>query len=233
MRQIVLDTETTGLYPKQGHRVVEIGCVELIDRKITGQTYHQYINPERDMPQEAFNIHGLSDEFLSGQPVFSQIAKDFVDFVKGSELIIHNAPFDMGFLNHEINLLGSTKQSLGIQVLEDTCSIFDSLKMAKDMRPGQKNNLDALCKSYGIDNSNRDLHGALLDSEILAEVYLAMTGGQTSLSTSKDSQNYEKIIRLAENRQQTVIITANDEELLAHKSMLEMITQKSKITPQL
>jgi DNA polymerase-3 subunit epsilon len=234
MRQIVLDTETTGLYPKQGHRIVEIGCVELIDRQLTGQTYHQYINPQRDMPEEAFKVHGLSHEFLLKQPVFSQIVKDFIEFVKGSTLVIHNAPFDVGFLNHEFGLLGSAKKSLGINILEDTCSIIDSLKMAKKMRPGQKNSLDALCKSYGIDNSNRDLHGALLDSEILADVYLAMTGGQTSLSfSSQESQDNEKIIRLIETRTPTKIIKANEEELIANQIMLDRIEKKSGISVKL
>ncbi len=234
MRQIVLDTETTGLYPKQGHRIVEIGCVELIDRQLTGQTYHQYINPQRDMPEEAFKVHGLSNDFLLKQPVFSQVAKDFIDFVKDSELVIHNAPFDVGFLNHEFSLLGSIKKSLGIDILEDTCSIVDSLKMAKNMRPGQKNSLDALCKSYGIDNSNRDLHGALLDSEILAEVYLAMTGGQTSLTfSSQDNQDSEKIIRLVEGRTPTKILKASEEELMANQIMLDMIEKKSGISVKL
>jgi len=231
MRQIVLDTETTGLSPKKGDRIVEIGCVELIDRKLTGNTYHQYINPERDMPEEAFNVHGISDEFLADKPVFSQIVKEFIDFVKDSELIIHNAPFDVGFINHEISILGSTKKSLGIQVIEDCSVIFDSLKLAKNLRPGQKNNLDALCRSYGIDNSNRDLHGALLDSEILADVYLAMTREQTQLSFTGQEKNagsnQEPIIRVDENREKTIILLADEEEQLAHQNMMEMIEKKS------
>jgi DNA polymerase III subunit epsilon len=231
MRQIVLDTETTGLSPKKGDRIVEIGCVELIDRKLTGNTYHQYINPERDMPEEAFNVHGISNEFLADKPVFSQIVKEFIDFVKDSELIIHNAPFDVGFINHEISILGSLKKSLGIQVIEDCCVIFDSLKLAKNLRPGQKNNLDALCRSYGIDNSNRDLHGALLDSEILADVYLAMTREQTQLSFTGQEKNagsnQEPIIRVDENREKTIILLADEEEQLAHQNMMEMIEKKS------
>jgi DNA polymerase-3 subunit epsilon len=231
MRQIVLDTETTGLSPKKGDRIVEIGCVELIDRKLTGNTYHQYINPERSMPEEAFAVHGISDEFLADKPVFSHIIHEFISFVKDSELIIHNAPFDVGFINHEISLLGSSKKSLGLNKIEDCCDIFDSLKLAKDLRPGQKNNLDALCRSYGIDNSNRDLHGALLDSEILADVYLAMTGGQTQLSFSGQDKNansnQEQIIRLDENRQKTVIIKPTEEEELAHQAMMELIKKKS------
>ncbi|MFK5893767.1 MAG: DNA polymerase III subunit epsilon [Pseudomonadota bacterium] len=231
MRQIVLDTETTGLSPKKGDRIVEIGCVELIDRKLTGNTYHQYINPQRDMPEEAFAIHGISNEFLADKPVFSHIVKEFIDFVKDSELIIHNAPFDVGFINHEISILGSTKKSLGINIIEDCCAIIDSLKLAKNLRPGQKNNLDALCRSYGIDNSNRDLHGALLDSEILADVYLAMTGGQTNLSFSGQGKsggaNQEQIIRLDKNREKTIIIMASEEEKIAHQSMIDMIEKKS------
>ena len=231
MRQIVLDTETTGLSPKKGDRIVEIGCVELIDRKLTGNTYHQYINPERDMPEVAFNVHGISNEFLSDKPVFSQIVMEFIDFVKGSELVIHNAPFDVGFINHEVSILGSVKKSLGIYAIEDCCTIFDSLKLAKNLRPGQKNNLDALCRSYGIDNSNRDLHGALLDSEILADVYLAMTREQTQLSFTGQEKNagsnQEPIIRVDENREKTIILMANEEENLAHQHMMEMIEKKS------
>ncbi|MFK5986370.1 MAG: DNA polymerase III subunit epsilon [Pseudomonadota bacterium] len=231
MRQIVLDTETTGLSPGNGDRIVEIGCVELVDRRLTGNTYHQYINPERDMPEEAFNVHGLSNEFLSDKPVFAQIVHEFIDFIKGNELIIHNAPFDLGFLNNEINLLGSIKKSLAINRIEDCCGCIDSLKIAKDLRPGQKNNLDALCRSYGIDNSNRDLHGALLDSEILADVYLAMTGGQTAMMFTGSDQNslanQHQIIRLADNREKIQIINAAEDEVLAHQAMMEMIEKKA------
>lgn len=231
MRQIILDTETTGLSPKKGDRIVEIGCVELIDRKLTGNTYHQYINPERSMPEEAFNIHGISDKFLADKPVFSFIAKEFIDFVKDSELIIHNAPFDVGFINFEISLLGSSTKLIGINQIEDCCKIFDSLKLAKDLRPGQKNNLDALCRSYGIDNSNRDLHGALLDSEILADVYLAMTREQTQLSFSGQEKmpgsNQEQLIRLNQNQERTLILMANEEENIAHQTMMDMIEKKA------
>ncbi len=232
MRQIVLDTETTGLSPGKGDRIVEIGCVELVDRKLTGNTYHQYINPEKKMPLQAFKIHGISDEFLADKPVFSLIVTEFINFVKGSELIIHNAPFDLGFINHEISLLGKPKKTLGLNAIEDIChKITDSLQLAKNQRPGQKNNLDALCRSYGIDNSSRDLHGALLDSQILAEVYLAMTGGQTLLSFSAQEQSdgsyQEQIIRLEENREKTIIIMADKEETLAHQAMIKMIEKKS------
>ena len=181
MRQIVLDTETTGLEPSQGHRIIEIGCVELIERKLTGNHYHQYINPEREVEQGALDVHGISNEFLSEKPLFINIIDDFLDYVKDSELVIHNAPFDVGFINHELHLAQQqTGKNYG--VIEDYCSVLDTLDYARKKHPGQKNSLDALCKRYSVDNSQRDLHGALLDSEILADVYLLMTGGQASLS---------------------------------------------------
>ncbi len=179
MRQVVLDTETTGINPREGHRIVEIGCVELIDRKPTGRHYHQYINPQRNIDDEVVAVHGITNERVADEPVFSQIAQDFYEFVEGAELIIHNAPFDIGFLDHELSLL-----KRGYANLRSVCSVIDTLVMARDLHPGQKNNLDALCKRYFIDNSRRELHGALLDSEILADVYLAMTGGQTTLEFS-------------------------------------------------
>lgn len=184
MRQIVLDTETTGIDPKEGHRIIEIGCVELINRKLTGSTYHQYINPVREVEQEAIEVHGITNEFLADKPNFAEIAEDFLNYIKGAELIIHNAPFDVGFMDHEFSMLSgnwpNTKQ---------VCSITDTLLLARRMRPGQKNSLDALCKFYNVDNSKRTYHGALLDSEILAEVYLFMTGGQTSLSLSANASS--------------------------------------------
>jgi DNA polymerase-3 subunit epsilon len=177
MRQIVLDTETTGLETTQGHRVIEIGCVEIIDRKLTGNRFHVYLNPERDIDAGAVEVHGLSREFLADKPRFAAIADDLLAFLRGAELIIHNAPFDLGFLNHELRRLEG-----GGTDLTDYCTVLDTLALARKMHPGQRNNLDALCKRYDIDNSHRDLHGALLDAEILAEVYLAMTGGQTTLA---------------------------------------------------
>ena len=183
MRQIVLDTETTGIDPKQGHRIIEIGCVELINRKLTGETYHVYINPEREVEQEAIDVHGITNEFLVDKPKFKDIAQDFIRFIKGAELIIHNAPFDVGFMDHEFAL---SRQ--GLPKIDDICSVLDTLVLARRMRPGQKNNLDALCKFYNVDNSRRTYHGALLDSEILAEVYLYMTGGQTSLSLASGQE---------------------------------------------
>lgn len=184
MRQIVLDTETTGINPKDGHRIIEIGCVELIDRKVTGNTFHVYINPMRQIEQEAIDVHGITNEDLADKPVFKTIAADFIAFIKGAELIIHNAPFDVGFMDHEFLLADRNAPKT-----ETFCSIIDTLTMARKMRPGQKNSLDALCKFYQVDNSKRSFHGALLDSELLAEVYLYMTGGQTSLSYSANSED--------------------------------------------
>jgi len=176
-RQIVLDTETTGLEPSQGHRIIEIGCVELINRRQTSNYWHHYINPEREVDAGAYNVHGISNEFLQDKPHFAELADSFLAYIEGAELIIHNAPFDIGFLNRELSLL----EQPGPPV-QEICRILDTLVMARQKHPGQKNNLDALCKRYEIDNSARTLHGALLDSEILAEVYLLMTGGQTALS---------------------------------------------------
>jgi DNA polymerase-3 subunit epsilon len=183
-RQIVLDTETTGINPKDGHRIIEIGCVELIDRKLSGNNYHVYINPMREIEQEAINVHGITNEQLADKPLFKDIVHDFIAFIKGAELIIHNAPFDVGFMDHEFELTDKT-----IPKTDSLCAVVDTLVMARRMRPGQKNSLDALCKFYNVDTSRRVYHGALLDSEILAEVYLYMTGGQTSLSLNAGSED--------------------------------------------
>ncbi len=182
MRQIVLDTETTGLDPAAGHRIIEIGCVELVDRKLTGNRFHVYLNPDREIDPGAVEVHGLSLEFLADKPRFADIAADLRDFLKGAELIIHNAPFDIGFINHELRLLGNAECDI-----TEYCTVLDTLVMAKKKYLGQRNNLDALCKRYNVDNRHRDLHGALLDAEILAEVYLAMTGGQTWLVLEPES----------------------------------------------
>jgi DNA polymerase III subunit epsilon len=176
MRQIVLDTETTGLDPAQGHRVIEIGAVEMLNRRLTGRHYHQYLWPDREIDAGALEVHGISLEFLKNSPRFGEVATEFLDFIRDAELIIHNAPFDVGFLNHELRLLGSEWGALS-----DCCQIVDTLVMARERNPGQKNSLDALCKRYNVDNSQRTLHGALLDAEILADVYLSMTGGQVVL----------------------------------------------------
>lgn len=222
MRQIVLDTETTGLEPTRGHRIIEIGCVELVNRRLTGNHYHVYINPRREVDDGAIEVHGITNEFLADKPFFEDIAESFMDYVKDSELVIHNAPFDVGFLNHEMGLINNK-----FGKLEDHCTVLDTLVLARQMHPGQKNNLDALCRRYGIDNSHRDLHGALLDSEILADVYLQMTGGQTDLSLTQKqdysmaSRDEEGIRRLPENRQPFKIIKACETENEAHKAFLK------------
>ncbi|AEF55143.1 DNA polymerase III subunit epsilon [Marinomonas posidonica] len=229
MRQVILDTETTGIDPRQGHKIIEIGCVEMVGRKLTKNHFHVYINPDREIEEEAFRVHGISNEFLNDKPRFHQVAQEFFEFIKGAELIIHNAPFDIGFIDHEFALLGA-----GYPKVADVCGVFDSLVYARKKHPGQKNNLDALCKRYGIDNSHRDLHGALLDSEILADVYLLMTGGQTSLglANSSDSDSNEdgsvgEIRRLSPERPALKVIRASERELQAHEERLDLIEKKS------
>lgn len=226
MRQIVLDTETTGLEPSQGHRIIEIGCVELINRRMTENRYHQYINPEREIDDGAIEVHGITNEFLADKPVFADVAEDFLKFIRGAELIIHNAPFDVGFINHELQLLDSQAKPV-----DSFCSILDTLMMARNMHPGQKNNLDALCKRYEIDNSARDLHGALLDAEILAEVYLAMTGGQVRLSLDGLSETAmgkaEQPRPVSTQRAPLPIIRATEGELAAHVERLGAIDKAS------
>ncbi|THB65676.1 MAG: DNA polymerase III subunit epsilon [Gammaproteobacteria bacterium] len=230
MRQIVLDTETTGLETKNGHRIIEIGCVEMINRRLTGNNYHQYIQPEREIDAEAMNVHGITHEFLEDKPVFAEIADDFYNFIKGAELIIHNAPFDVGFIDYELGMLQNKYQKSS-----EICTITDTLVMARKMFPGQKNNLDALCRRYSIDNTKRVLHGALLDSEILADVYLAMTGGQISLSlgSNKDdssaevTNNREENIKITTPSQKLMVISASNSELEKHNCKLDTIDKKS------
>ena len=222
-RQIVLDTETTGLDPSQGHRIIEIGCVELIDRRLTGKHYHVYINPRREVDSGAIKVHGITNEFLKDKPVFTDIVSEFLNFVGDSELIIHNAPFDVGFINHELKLLRK-----GLKDIDKRCSVFDTLTYAREKHKGKKNNLDALCKRYHIDNSNRQLHGALLDAEILAHVYLAMTGGQKELFAAADklSTNQQAVTvnqKAIERDFRTVIIKADDKEQQAHNDYLERL----------
>lgn len=226
-RQVILDTETTGISTADDHRIIEIGCVEMVNRKLTGKTFHQYINPEREIDAGAFEVHGISQEFLADKPVFADIAEDFIQFIAGAELIIHNAPFDVGFLDHELAKLPD--ESRRVKTLS---TVLDTLKLARDKHPGQKNNLDALCKRYDVDNSNRELHGALLDAEILADVYLAMTGGQVSFSLNAEMQTTqeksEEDIDVAPiKRQSLTVLSANDDELAAHEAMLEVINKKS------
>lgn len=226
MRQVVLDTETTGLDPAQGHKLIEIGCVEIINRRLTQRHYHQYLQPDREIELEAFAVHGIANEFLQDKPRFADIAPAFMAFIDGAELIIHNAPFDLGFINHELNLLQQ-----GWKPVEAYCTVTDTLVMARQRHPGQKNNLDALCKRYNIDNSKRTLHGALLDSEILAELYLIMTGGQVSLLGNEQQTNRQQHIsaiqRVAANRPPLPIITADTDELAAHEMVLTRIDKAS------
>ena len=226
MRQIVLDTETTGLDPTKGHRIIEIGCVELINRKRTGNELHQYLQPDREIDPGAIEVHGISNEFLADKPRFEDIVSDFLTYIEGAELIIHNAPFDVGFLDNEFELAG-----LGQGKTQATCDVIDTLVMARRLRPGQKNSLDALCRHYTIDNSQRDLHGALLDAELLAEVYLAMTGGQTALfregSAVKSVADTEVVRKLDKNRKTLPVITASKEELVAHNAWLDELDRKT------
>lgn len=230
MRQVVLDTETTGLEPSQGHRIIEIGCVELVDRKLTGRHYHQYINPAREVDAGAMEVHGISNEFLADKPRFEQVFSDFVEFIRGAELVIHNAPFDIGFINHEFKLLDSNSPG----PVADYCSVVDTLTMARQKHPGQRNNLDALCQRYAVDNSQRDLHGALLDAEILADVYLLMTGGQTNLllsdepsAASNEQNSSASIRRLPADRPSLKVIKASAAELQAHEERLKEIDKAS------
>jgi len=231
-RQIILDTETTGLEPSEGHRIIEIGCVEMVNRRLTGNTYHQYLQPDRVIDAGAIEVHGITNEFLADKPRFADIAEEFMSFIRGAELVIHNAPFDVGFINAELSRLG---QDWG--KLDQHCSVLDTLVMARKLHPGQKNNLDALCKRYDVDNSNRELHGALLDSEILADVYLGMTGGQTALSlggsgeASGSGPRAEEIRRLDLNRPRLKVIYADYEELQAHEQRLAAIEKASGDTP--
>lgn len=226
MRQVVLDTETTGLEAELGHRILELGCVEMVGRRITGRHFHHYINPRRDSDEGALEVHGITTEFLADKPVFADIWESFLDFVSGAELIIHNAAFDIGFINHEMRLISS---SLG--TITDHCSVVDSLELARNKHPGQKNNLDALCKRYNIDNSQRDLHGALLDAEILADVYLLLTGGQGTLSLGEEiSEN--SAARFGKTRQiqsPLKVIRATPDELVQHMRKLESLEESSEV----
>ncbi|MCX7156593.1 MAG: DNA polymerase III subunit epsilon [Rhodocyclales bacterium] len=222
MRKIVLDTETTGLDFRTGDRVIEIGCVELRGRQLTGQRFHAYINPERVIDPGAIAIHGLTNEFLADKPKFAEIAADFVEFVRGAELVIHNAAFDVGFLNNELGLL----QHEGI---EQICGeVTDTLRMAREMRPGKKNNLNALCSEFGVDNSGRQLHGALLDAELLAEVYLGMTRGQNSLEIEFDSPAVDYSMGGTRQRPPLVVLSASEAELADHARVLAEIARESK-----
>lgn len=223
MRQVVLDTETTGLEPEHGgHRVIEVGAVEIVDRKITGRRLQLYMNPQRDIDDAAFDVHGLDADFLAGKPKFAEVADEFLAFVEDAEVIIHNAPFDLAFIDYELSLL----ERPGANKLVDVCTVTDSLAMARHKHPGQKNGLDALCRRYEVDNSARELHGALLDAEILADVYLRMTGGQMSLFEDDDDASAETlgvrdIARLPPDRPATAVLLASPEEISAHEAYLD------------
>lgn len=227
MRQVVLDTETTGLEVAQDHRIIEIGCVELINRRITGRRFHRYVNPERDIDEGALAVHGISNDDLADKPLFAQVVADFLNFVDDAELVIHNAPFDLGFINSELKKLAVT-----YPLLEERCSVIDTLLMARQLHPGQKNNLNALCKRYGVNNSQRELHGALLDAEILADVYLAMTGGQGSLTLGDEpaaGQMAEQggVRPLPTGGPRPRVLLATELERQAHQSRLAALDRAS------
>lgn len=228
MRQIVLDTETTGLEPSEGHRIIEIGCVELVNRRPTGNHFHRYINPDREVDAGAIEVHGITNEFLADKPRFAEISDEFFEFIKGGQLVIHNAAFDVGFINHEFGLLNRYGK------VEAHCGVLDTLLLARKMHPGQKNNLDALCRRYDIDNSHREFHGALLDAQILAEVYLAMTGGQTALVLHGEDDGGQAggvsgatIRRFGQDRPALKVICATPEDLDAHEQRLKAVDKQS------
>ncbi len=235
MRSVVLDTETTGMPVTDGHRIIEIGCVEVIGRRLTGRHYHVYLQPDREVDEGAIAVHGITNEFLADKPRFRDVADEFFEFIRDAQLVIHNAAFDIGFINNEFALLGQQERA----EITDHCSVLDTLLMARERHPGQRNSLDALCKRYGVDNSGRDLHGALLDAEILADVWLTMTGGQTNLSLAGDGADSgnggraqpSPIRRLPADRQRTIVLRASDEEMVAHAARLAAIEKASGAAP--
>jgi len=229
-RFVILDTETTGMPVAEGHRIIEIGCVEVVGRRLTGRHFHVYLQPDRESDEGAINVHGITDAFLVGKPRFSDVAEEFFEFIQGATLVIHNAAFDVGFINNEFALIGQQDRA----DISQHCPILDTLMMARSRHPGQRNSLDALCKRYGIDNSGRELHGALLDSELLADVYLAMTGGQTSLSLAGEGTGDEEgqggtgsEIRRIVGRAPGRVILASAEELDAHAERLAAIAKSA------
>lgn len=225
MRQVILDTETTGLEPKEGHNIIEIGCIEMLNRRLTGRTYHQYIKPDREIDAEAIAVHGITNESLLDEPKFSEVTREFIEFIRGANLVIHNAAFDVGFIDTELERNGFSER------VADICTITDSLLLARKKHPGQKNNLDALCRRYGIDNSHRELHGALLDSEILADVYLMLTGGQTSLILAQEGESGDgmpgSIRRVEGDHWELTVPRANATELSEHEAFLKLLDKKS------
>jgi len=226
MRQVVLDTETTGLEVSKGHRVIEIGCVELINRRRTSETFHQYVQPDRDIDEAAQGVHGITREMLADKPRFADVAEAFIEFVSGAELIIHNADFDVGFLNNEFHCAGLHSTNIA-----SVCEVIDTLHMAREIHPGQRNSLDALCKRYSVDNSGRDYHGALLDAQLLADVYLAMTGGQGALSFEPDAtqqdQQHGTAATLDRSGLKMVVLKATKVELEAHTRQLDLIDRSA------
>jgi DNA polymerase-3 subunit epsilon len=235
MRQIVLDTETTGLEPALGHRIIEVGCVELLNRRATGRYFHRYVNPERDVDQGAHNVHGLSRERLAKEPRFAEIVVELLQFITGAELIIHNADFDLAFLDMELALIASGQPGGGTlpASVRSLCQVLDTLSLARARHPGQRNNLDALCKRYGIDNSHRELHGALLDARLLADVYLAMTGGQSMLQLDDAARERAETMSLAASA--TIlrpsgtlsVVLATAQELAAHAELVALLQKAS------
>ena len=230
MRQIILDTETTGLDPKAGHRIIEIGGVELVDRRFTGRHLHFYINPEREVEAGALQVHGITNEFLQDKPTFKALLVEVMEFLAGAELVIHNAPFDVGFMDHELKLARNRNWKAP---LSQHCGVLDTLAMARKMHPGQRNSLDALCRRYDIDNSNRDLHGALLDAQILANLYLAMTGGQETFSfeATGNKAASDAVLQVASIQRDAamclVTTQVSAEELKAHEAYLAMLEKSS------
>jgi len=227
MRQVILDTETTGLEPEQGHRIIEIGCVELVNRRKTGRTFHRYLRPDREVDRGALQVHGITNEFLAQQPRFEEVADELLEFLRGAELIIHNAAFDLAFIDCELRRLRSGPKSI-----RDLCGVIDTLPMARQLHPGQRNSLDALCKRYGVDNSHRELHGALLDAQILLDVYLAMTGGQTALILGEASEvrlnvTVETDFFVQRPAGGLRIVRASEVELAAHERALKVIDKSS------
>ena len=227
MRQIVLDTETTGLEPELGHRIIEIGCVEIVNRRVSGRTFHRYLNPERAIDEGAMAVHGIKRADLDDKPKFAEVAEELIGFIADAELVIHNAAFDVAFLDAELARLSAAGRTVAT-----LCRVLDTLALARSMHPGQRNNLDALCKRYGIDNSHRDLHGALLDAQILADVYLAMTGGQVGLAlsestTAASAMNDGAVHALVRTALPLCVVMATEEEARAHESMLTIIAKAS------
>ena len=227
MRQIILDTETTGISPEAGHRIIEIGAIEIVDRKVTDNNFQTYLNPKRSIDPGSIHIHGITDEFVADKPEFKEIMQEFIDFVNDAELIMHNAPFDVAFINRELSLAGYNKE------LHEICEIIDTLPMARKIHPGKRNSLDALCSRYGVDNTNRDLHGALTDAKLLAQVFLLMTGGQVGFfnldqTRSEYKTDYTSVFDISKRK--IITIEPSIEELKDHEEYIKDMKEKSDVT---